>query len=98
VGYAADNWLFYGTGGLALMGTEAHATTVSDASCGSAGVLACSGNPVKGGLALGGGIEWGLAPNWSTKLEYLYIAQIDGVNTQYVNTIRAGINFRFGGN
>ncbi len=98
VGYAADNWLFYGTTGLALMGTDAHATTVSGASCGSAGVLSCSGDPVKGGLALGGGVEWGFAPNWSTKLEYLYIAQIDGVNTQYVNTIRAGINFRFGGN
>jgi outer membrane immunogenic protein len=98
MGYGADNWLFYGTGGLALMGTNANATTVSGASCGSAGILPCSGNPVKGGLALGGGVEWGFAPNWSTKLEYLYIAQIDGVNTQYVNTIRAGINFRFGGN
>lgn len=34
--------------------------------------------------------------NWSAKLEYLYIAAMgSGVSTDHLNTIHAGINYRF---
>jgi outer membrane immunogenic protein len=99
IGWAQDNWLFYGTGGLAFMGTKAHTTIVSGAVvCDAVELRRCSISPLKAGVAAGAGIEWGFASNWSAKLEYLYIAQIDGLNTNNLNTVRAGVNMRFGGN
>ena len=48
------------------------------------------------GLAAGLGAEWGFTQNWSAKLEYLYIAAVGiGASTDHINTIRAGINYRF---
>jgi outer membrane immunogenic protein len=36
----------------------------------------------------------GLAANWTTNAEYLYVAT---VSTDHVNVVRAGINYKFGG-
>jgi hypothetical protein len=36
-------------------------------------------------------------PNWSAKLEYLYVAAFR-LDVSHVNIVRAGLNFRFGGN
>lgn len=70
-----------------------------------------SGTPTNGqsqtanGWALGVGGEYAFAPNWTAKVEYLHVHL--GSNTynvdngsqvnakQYVNTFRAGINYRF---
>jgi outer membrane immunogenic protein len=64
VGYAAQNWLLYGTGGLAVVHAKANASLTGTA-CGTAGNLPCSGDSTRVGVAAGGGIEYGITPNWS---------------------------------
>ena len=61
----------------------------------------------RGGWTLGGGLEYGLTPNWSVKVEYLYmdfsnasIGNLDGSNETYtfkdsVQTVKFGLNYRF---
>lgn len=97
VGVAANNWLFYATGGGAFVKSSANGTSLAGVPCGALGVFPnCSASAWRPGLAAGIGAEWGFAPNWSAKLEYLYIAVMgSGISTDHLNTIRAGINYRF---
>jgi outer membrane immunogenic protein len=89
VGYALNNVLFYGTGGLAfgeLRGqtfglTETHSTA---------------------GWTAGVGAEFGFAQNWTAKIEYLYVDLsesrfvITGVPNGYrFGLARIGVNYRF---
>ena len=88
-GYALNNVLFYGTAGLAF--GELRATT-----------FGLTESNTNAGWTLGVGAEMGFAPNWSAKVEYLYV---DLANSNFVVTgasngyrfglIRAGVNFRF---
>jgi len=88
-GYALNNVLFYGTGGLAF--GELRATT-----------FGLSESNTNLGWTLGVGAEMGFAPNWSAKVEYLYV---DLANSNFVITgasngyrfglIRAGVNYHF---
>jgi outer membrane immunogenic protein len=96
VGYANDNWLFYGTGGLALLGAKTTLTTPGGAAlCG--GVFAnCTPTDRQIGAVLGGGLEYGFTPNISAKLEYLYISAMS-LEVSHHSEIRAGLNYRFGG-
>jgi outer membrane immunogenic protein len=81
--------MFYGTGGLAF--GELRATTFG---------LSESHN--NAGWTAGVGAEMGFAPNWSAKVEYLYV---DLSNANFVITgaqngsrfglIRAGVNYHF---
>ena len=88
-GFAFNNVMFFGTGGLAF--GELRATT-----------FGLSESHTNAGWTLGAGAEMGLAPNWSAKIEYLYV---DLANSNFVITgasngyrfglIRAGVNYRF---
>jgi outer membrane immunogenic protein len=88
-GYAFNNVLFYGTGGLAFGELRAETFGLSETH-GSAG------------WTLGVGAEMGFAPNWSAKIEYLYV---DLANSDFIVTgasngyrfglIRAGVNYHF---
>jgi len=88
-GYALNNVLLFGTGGLAF--GELRATT-----------FGVSESHTNAGWTLGAGAEMGFAPNWSAKVEYLYV---DLANSNFVITgasngyrfglIRAGLNYRF---
>ena len=95
VGYANDNWLFYGTGGLALLGAKTSLTPVAGGTCGTI-LLGCSGSNRQAGLVLGGGLEYGFTPNLSAKLEYLYITAAS-LEVSRHGEIRGGLNYRFGG-
>ena len=96
VGYAQDNWLWYATGGAAILRAKTDLTTVAGGTvCGTAG-LNCSGASRRVGAALGAGVEYGFAPNWSLKAEYLYIAAA-ALEISHVNEFRLGVNYRFGG-
>jgi opacity protein-like surface antigen len=66
VGYALDRYLVYGTGGAAFGDVRANFPNdpVSSAT--------------RAGWTLGGGVEVGLAPNWSAKGEYLFVSLADG--------------------
>ncbi len=89
VGYALGNVLFYGTGGLAF--GELRATT-----------FGLSESHTNAGWTAGVGAEMGFAPNWSAKVEYLYV---DLANSNFVITgasngyrfglVRAGVNYHF---
>jgi outer membrane immunogenic protein len=96
VGYAQDNLLFYGTFGLALTNdTSSFGQTVGFV-CNN-GVVPCTSKvDWHPGLAAGAGFEYGLTPNLSTKVEYLWVGA-GAVNTLKENIIRAGLNWRFGG-
>ena len=88
-GFAFNNVMFFGTGGLAF--GELRATT-----------FGLSESHTNAGWTLGAGAEMGLALNWSAKIEYLYV---DLANSTFVITgasngyrfglIRAGVNYRF---
>jgi outer membrane immunogenic protein len=96
VGYANDNWLFYATGGLALLGAKTSFTPPAGVGCGTFDILNCSGTNKQVGAALGAGVEYGLTPNISAKLEYLYMTAVS-LDVSKHSEIRAGLNYRFGG-
>jgi outer membrane immunogenic protein len=89
VGYAFNNILFYGTGGLAFGELRAQTFGLSE-------------SQTNVGWTLGAGTEFGLAPNWTGKIEYLYVDlsesqfAITGVSNGYhFGVIRAGVNYHF---
>jgi outer membrane immunogenic protein len=93
LGYVQGRWMVFATGGLAW------ATTSLD----NVGGIATFDRPHIG-YAVGAGIEYAIAPNWSAKLEYLY-ADLGETNTTIVgavvntdltiSTVRLGLNYRF---
>jgi|tagenome__1003787_1003787.scaffolds.fasta_scaffold20930841_2 outer membrane immunogenic protein len=97
LGVAMNNWLFYATGGAAFVKSSANGTSIAGAPCGTPGVLPnCAASAWRPGLAAGLGTEWAFSQNWSAKLEYLYISSMSsGASTDHLNTVRAGINYRF---
>jgi len=90
VGYALNNVLFYGTGGLAFGGLTGQ----------TFGGL--SETHTNAGWTLGLGAEVGLARNWSAKVEYLYVDLNDSnfaitkaQNGYQFGVLRAGVNYHF---
>ncbi len=88
-GYAVNNVLFYGTGGLAFGELRAETFGLSE-------------SHTSAGWTAGVGVEFGLARNWSAKVEYLYVDlaespfSITGVSNSYrFGTLRAGVNYHF---
>jgi high affinity Mn2+ porin len=95
VGYTSGPWLFYATGGFAWMGERYFNTS------------ALGDEPkilnTRPGWIAGAGIEYGFAPHWSARLEYLY-SRFDSANiafssgAQYTSSsldfqsIRLGLN------
>lgn len=81
-GFAADTWLFYGTGGPAVgevktSNTTTQVTVTTPTSATQTplvtSVTSTSDNAIKLGWAIGAGIEHSIASNWTVKLEYLYV-------------------------
>jgi outer membrane immunogenic protein len=88
-GYAFSNVLFYGTGGLAFGQLQGETFGLSE-------------THTNVGWTLGLGAEFAFAPNWSAKLEYLYVDlansnfTITGASNGYqFGVIRAGVNYHF---
>ena len=89
VGYAFNNVLFYGTGGLAFGELRGETFGLSE-------------SHTNAGWTAGVGAEFGFAPNWSAKIEYLYVDLSDsrftitGVSNGYqFGVVRAGVNYHF---
>jgi outer membrane immunogenic protein len=97
VGYAADRWLWYVTGG-GVYGEAKLSGTVS-------GRGAFSSSATYWSWTAGAGVEYALWDRWSTKLEYLYVGtpsdtpvppRTTGVGGDTTtNIVRAGLNYRF---
>jgi outer membrane immunogenic protein len=69
-GYAVGNWMFYGTGGLAV-GHVRYAYTNTNAPFGGPVNIAASDSKTHFGWTAGVGFEYGW-DRWSAKFEYLY--------------------------
>ena len=88
VGYAMNNILLYGTGGLAYGGLEMAVSGTSQ-----------SRNAL--GWTIGAGAEVGMTPNWTARIEYLYFnlgshRYFDGSTHALDSSVmRAGVNYRF---
>jgi outer membrane immunogenic protein len=88
-GYALNNILFYGTGGLAFGDLRGETFGLSE-------------SHTSAGWTAGVGAEFGFARDWSAKLEYLYVDlanspfSITGVSNGYrFGTVRVGVNYHF---
>jgi len=88
-GYALNNILFYGTGGLAFGELRGETFGLSE-------------SHTNVGWTAGVGAEFGLTQNWSAKIEYLYVDlansnyTITGMSNGYrFGTVRAGVNYHF---
>lgn len=100
LGVAVDNVLIYGKGGYAAASNKISATAFG---------ITGSESKTHSGWTAGGGIEIGFLNNWSVKGEYLYThyesenylanVLVGGVPSGDldVHTIKAGVNYRFGG-
>jgi outer membrane immunogenic protein len=103
VGYAANNVLFYVKGGAAVASNSYWAALNN--------VDFINVSNTRWGAAVGVGLEWGFAPNWSFGVEYnhLFLGDTDynwaNANWRYTNVgirqdidlVTARINYRFGG-
>jgi len=113
LGYTpVDRLLVYATGGLAVGHASVNFSLTTDAGC---TIGTCLTGPSTSktlwGWALGGGLEYALAPHWSVKGEYLYydLGDIDttvhdpaipswamtGTAHMRGNVARAGLNYKF---
>jgi outer membrane immunogenic protein len=102
VGWAADRWLPYLTGGLAY----GHGSISGSGTIGAAPV-SFSASQDYVGWTIGAGLEWAFADHWSAKVEYLYIdfgngptaAVTPGFNVttgrMTDNIGRFGVNYKF---
>jgi outer membrane immunogenic protein len=79
LGLAANNVLLYATGGLAVTELKYDETVAVTGNISGLGTFASSIRDTKAGWTAGAGVEWGFAPNWSAKFEYLY-TQFQGVS------------------
>ncbi|HWL30866.1 MAG TPA: outer membrane beta-barrel protein [Xanthobacteraceae bacterium] len=102
IGYAQNNWLAYFKGGAAWAHNKYSVVdpTIS---------WNFSGKDTETGWTIGGGLEYGFAPNWSGFIEYDFIdlgtrnvTVVDPVNgaatasvKQDIQMVKAGINYRF---
>ncbi|RZN31246.1 outer membrane protein [Bradyrhizobium sp. Leo121] len=98
IGYAVDAALLYVKGGYAWADNRISASAFG---------FSLSENQFHSGWTIGGGLEYGFAPNWSGKIEYMYASYANenyltafipvgvGIGAD-VHTIKAGINYRFG--
>jgi outer membrane immunogenic protein len=88
-GYAINNILIYGTGGLAFGNVRAEAFNFTE-------------THTAAGWTLGVGAEVGITQNWSAKAEYLFVNlnnsqfALTGLPHGYqFNLVRLGVNYRF---
>jgi outer membrane immunogenic protein len=103
LGYTpSTNWLIYGTGGAAYGNVKSGFTLTTPI-----GTATVTDSATRFGWTAGGGVEYMFLPNWSFKVEYLYM-DLGTANfaiplgvTQNIrfqdNIARIGIDYHFGG-
>jgi outer membrane immunogenic protein len=107
VGYAIDNVLLYGTGGFAWGDEKITRTQLTGTFANATAGVAETATQTGLGWAAGAGIEWGFAPNWTTRAEYLHLdlgtqsftfplAQQRNDAKVELDAVRAGVNYKFG--
>jgi outer membrane immunogenic protein len=79
LGYAVDNWMFFGKGGAAMARFNGNGNIPT--------VATNTSTTTREGWTVGTGIEWGFAVHWSAKLEYDYV---DFGTANYTRTTTSG--------
>jgi outer membrane immunogenic protein len=95
IGIATGNVLFYGTGGLAYGDVNSSVRVVGTPP--TTGNFAGSVTDTRFGWAAGAGVEWGFAPNWTVKGEYLHI-DLGSSNVTAIDAVqfpRSNLTYRF---
>jgi outer membrane immunogenic protein len=89
LGYAFNNVLVYGTGGLAFGALRAETFGLSE-------------SHTNAGWTVGVGAEFGIYQNWTAKVEYLYVdlsssnfSITSAPNSYQFGLVRAGVNYHF---
>lgn len=109
-GYAFGDWLVYGTGGFALTYDQIMRTQLVGTPAGGVAVPGTMEFSMlaRTGWAMGAGVEFGFAPNWTARLEYLFTdygsrhegfaqgAQVFDADLA-IHEMRLGLNYRLGG-
>jgi outer membrane immunogenic protein len=109
VGYAVNNWLFYGTGGWAWVDSSVERVITASTAPGLVGASTTSAGWNSGWVA-GAGVEWAFAQRWTAKVEYLHIELSDvardfaysgfptasrrNVSQNDTDLVRVGVNFK----
>jgi len=100
LGYAWDQWLLYLKGGYAVARIR-HAGFET-----GSGENVYDVSATRSGYTVGGGLEYAVSPNWSWKVEYLYMdfgrrttvtsdPEVTVENRDDVHTVKVGLNYRF---
>jgi outer membrane immunogenic protein len=71
LGWAANNWLLYATGGAAFGGVKS-SFNYYNVVWGSLPYNSGSSSTTKAGWVVGGGVEWAFAAHWTAGLQYLH--------------------------
>jgi len=108
LGIASDRFLIYAKGGVAFLSADASFIDTNPA--GDLLVSGTKNSDTLTGWVVGGGVEYALSNNWSLKAEYLHfdfsdltVRAIDDTevprdfrNDATVDTVKVGINYKFG--
>ena len=105
-GYAADNILFYTTGGFAWSNAQFVRTQLTGALNGATAGTDEAVNKGLMGWTVGGGIAYAFAQNWNVFAEYRYtsfgssslslpFSQLTTTSTTTVSTVELGVNYKF---
>ena len=110
VGYAWDRYLVYGKGGVAWAHDR---YSITNLNCAAFTTCNLGGGIDRVGWTAGVGFEWSFAPNWSALVEYNHYGfdsasvsftdpALPGIVMRYdvrqdIDTVKVGINYRFGG-
>jgi outer membrane immunogenic protein len=78
--------LLYVTGGLAYGSLQTDIALAGITAAGAGIAATASGSSTRVGWTLGTGLEWKFSPNWSAKLEYLYMDIGNTTNTAFITT------------
>lgn len=107
IGFAWDHWLWYLKGGGAVAEIRNTAADLDGAPLATDPTDVSRLTKTYVGWAIGAGMEYGIAEHWSLKAEYLYMdfgstssTNLDGDTFRHsnaVHTVKAGVNYRFGG-
>ena len=100
IGYAPGSWLFYATGGFAWTYNQQSLTQISTGATDSPFLWRL-------GFAVGGGVEFPVAPHWTARLEYLFtdygnkswpfFAGAQPISANFApQEFRAGLNYQLG--
>jgi outer membrane immunogenic protein len=85
LGYAAGNWLFYGSGGVAYGDVKSTLDFAAPAAFGGVGsFISGSHSETRVGWAAGGGVNYAVTPNWIIGVDYIHYdignGHVTGVN------------------